>query len=65
LGILLSPTHMDNCIKLCIRSARACEECSTACLQEPEVQARIHSLQILKDCAEICLQVVSLLSSNS
>ena len=66
MGVLsASPTNMDHCIESCIKCARACEECTTACLQEPDVQARIHCIQMLNDCAEICLQAVALMSRNS
>ncbi|MFT9596214.1 four-helix bundle copper-binding protein [Mesobacillus sp.] len=66
MGILsASPTQMDNCIDECVKCARACEECLTACLQEPDVQARIMCIQTLNDCAEICLQAVAYMARNS
>lgn len=66
MGVLsTSPTTMDQCINLCVKCARACEECSTACLKESDVQARIHCLAILHDCAEICLQSIAFMSRQS
>src|SRR5690625_2702527 len=66
MGVLSSsPSDMDQCIEECLRCARACEECHTACLQEPDVQARITCMQHLNDCAEICFQAVALMARNS
>ncbi|MFC7064143.1 four-helix bundle copper-binding protein [Halobacillus seohaensis] len=66
MGILsMSPTNMDRCIEECLKCARACEECHTACLQEPDVQARIACIQHLNDCAEICFQAAAFMSRNS
>lgn len=42
------------CIAACNACAAECEHCATACLQEPDVQARIRCIQILRDCADIC-----------
>ncbi|QBP41255.1 four-helix bundle copper-binding protein [Paenisporosarcina antarctica] len=66
MGILsTTPTTMDQCIEECLRCARACEECNTACLQEPDVQARIACLQHLHDCADICFEAAGYMARNS
>lgn len=66
MGVLSSsPSDMNQCIEECLRCARACEECHTACLQEPDVQARITCMQHLNDCAEICFQAVALMARDS
>src|SRR5690625_3520904 len=66
MGVLSSsPSDMDQCIEECLRCARACEECHTACLQEPDVEARVTCMQHLNDCAEICFQAVALMARDS
>lgn len=55
MGVLsTSSAARDNCIELYVKCARACEECTTACLQEQDLQARVKCLQLLNDCAQIC-----------
>lgn len=53
------------CIDLCVKCARACEECFDACLQEPDAKARANCIKTLNDCAEICLLSVQYMSRNS
>ena len=66
MGVLsASPSNMDHCIEECLKCARACEECVTACLQEPDVQSRIRCIQHLNDCAEICFLSASYMARNS
>ena len=66
MGVLSSsPSHMDQCIDECLKCARACEECITACLQEPDVQARIMCIQHLNDCSDMCFQAAAYMARNS
>ncbi|MCU6713040.1 hypothetical protein M6D81_30500 [Paenibacillus sp. J5C_2022] len=44
----------QTCIDACNRYMQAFEECLTACLKESDVQARVHCIQLLHDCADIC-----------
>nr|WP_206699301.1 four-helix bundle copper-binding protein [Brevibacillus agri] len=44
---------------------QACEECLTACLQEPDAQKRTKCIQTLRDCADICALSVQYMSRNS
>ena len=32
----------------------ACEHCSTACLQEPDVQMMVRCISLTRDCADVC-----------
>lgn len=66
MGVLSSsPSNMDACIEECLRCMRACEECLAACLQEPDVQARVKCIQTLHDCVEICLTAAHFMAGNS
>lgn len=44
---------------------QACEECLTSCLKEADVQARIHCINILRDCADICSMASQWMSRGS
>ncbi|MCO1602109.1 four-helix bundle copper-binding protein [Desulfosporosinus nitroreducens] len=55
---------MQACIDACNSCFQACEECYTACLNEPDVQARIHCIQVLRDCADICAMASQYMSRN-
>ncbi|MDB5009326.1 MAG: four-helix bundle copper-binding protein [Mucilaginibacter sp.] len=43
----------------------ACEDCYTACLNEEDVNLMKRCIGLDRDCADICLQGVSLLKRNS
>ncbi|MEW5783773.1 MAG: four-helix bundle copper-binding protein [Bacillota bacterium] len=49
-----SQSTWQRCIDACVKCMQACEQCITSCLQEPDVQARMHCIQVLRDCADIC-----------
>lgn len=53
------------CIDACSKCAAECEHCATACLKEPDVQARTHCIQLLRDCADICVQSVQWMARGS
>jgi len=59
-----NPT-MQACINACNICVQACDECYSACLGEPDVQARIHCVQVLRDCADSCAMAVQYMSRNS
>lgn len=44
----------QKCIDICNKCMQACEECLTSCLKEADVQARVHCINLLRDCADIC-----------
>lgn len=44
---------------------QVCEECLTSCLKEADVQARIHCINILRDCADICSMASQWMSRGS
>jgi hypothetical protein len=50
---------------MCNKCMQVCEECLTSCLNEPDVQARVHCIQVLRDCAEICSMASRYMSRNS
>ncbi|WP_407944238.1 four-helix bundle copper-binding protein [Paenibacillus durus] len=54
MSIVQAQNVNQTCIDACNRCMQACEECLTACLKEPDVQARVHCMQLLHDCADIC-----------
>ena len=56
---------MQACIDACNVCAQACEECYSACLSEPDVQARIHCVHVLRDCADICSIATQFMSRDS
>lgn len=43
-----------SCINTCLECAVQCENCVTACLNEPDVNVRAKCIQTLRDCADIC-----------
>lgn len=59
--------HEQNqaCIAACSTCAVECEHCATACLNEPDVQARTHCIQLLRDCADICFQSIAYMGRGS
>lgn len=44
----------QTCIDTCNQCAQACYECFTACLNEPDMQARKNCISILVECAGMC-----------
>ena len=58
-------TSIQTCIDACNACMQACEECYTACLNEPDVQARIMCIRVLRDCADICSLSSQYMSRNS
>lgn len=60
-----SAAAFQSCIDACTKCLQACEECLTACLKEPDVQARIHCIQMLRDCADICALASQWMSRSS
>lgn len=60
----MNPT-IQACIDACNACLQACEECYSSCLNEPDVQARIHCIQVLRDCADICSMASQYMSRNS
>lgn len=65
IDILTSNDHMQKCIVSCLSCFQACEECIIACYQEPDMNARIKCVTILRDCADMCVLAAKLMSRNS
>ena len=57
--------EMQACVDACNACMQACEECYTACLNEPDVQARVHCVQVLRDYADICAMSSQYMARNS
>lgn len=57
--------HLRFAFKLALNLHKPGEECFTACLQEPDVQARVNCIKVLNDCAGICLEAVQYMARNS
>lgn len=53
------------CIEECQKCTVECEHCATACLKEPDVGARTHCIQVLRDCADICALAVRYMARGS
>lgn len=49
-----SVQQWQSCIDACMKCMQACEQCLTSCLKEPDVQARINCINMLRDCVDIC-----------
>jgi hypothetical protein len=60
-----SITQFQTCIDACNKCMQTCEECLSSCLKEPHVQARIHCINILRDCADICAMASKWMSRGS
>ncbi len=60
-----SQTTWQKCIDACTKCFQACEQCITSCLQEPDAQARMHCIQVLRDCADICALSAQWMSRGS
>lgn len=63
--ILKDNNHMQNCIVSCVTCMQACEECLTACYKEPDLNARVKCVSMLRDCADICVLAAQYMSRNS
>jgi hypothetical protein len=57
--------HYHACITACQTCAVECEHCATACLQKPDVTARIRCIQLQRDCADICFMAVAFMARGS
>lgn len=55
----------QTCIDKCNECMQACEECFTSCLEEADVKARTHCIQLLRDCADICALASQFMSRGS
>jgi len=55
----------QTCIDACNKCMQACEECLTSCLKEPDVQARIHCINLLRDCIDVCALAAQFMARNS
>jgi hypothetical protein len=60
-----SVQQYQTCIDACNKCMQACEECLTSCLKEADVQARIHCINMLHDCADICAMAAQWMSRGS
>ncbi len=60
-----SVQHFQSCIDSCNDCMQACEECLTSCLKETDVQARIHCIHTLRDCADICATAAQWMARGS
>lgn len=60
-----SVRHLQKCIDVCNKCMQACEECLTSCMKEPDIQARVKCMQLLRDCADICSFASQYMSRNS
>jgi len=49
-----SVTKYQTCIDACNKCLQVCNECFNSCLQEPDVQARMNCIKMLRLCADIC-----------
>lgn len=63
--VLNAPTKMQACIDVCNGCMQACEECLSLCLQEADVKARVHCINMLRDCADICAMAAQYMSRGS
>lgn len=45
---------MQSCIDACNKCMQTCEECMTDCLEEADVKARVHCINLLRECAALC-----------
>ncbi|SDJ14418.1 four-helix bundle copper-binding protein [Alteribacillus bidgolensis] len=60
-----SVQQFQTCINACNQCMQACEECLTSCFKEPDVQARAHCINMLRDCADICAMASQWMSRGS
>jgi hypothetical protein len=60
-----SVKQWQTCIDACMKCMQACEECLTSCLKEPDVQARITCIGMLRDCVDICTMASQWMSRGS
>jgi hypothetical protein len=52
-------------INILLECARACEHCSSKCLEEKEIIHLIHCIKLNRECADICLLTSRLLERDS
>jgi hypothetical protein len=55
-------SQLINTLMVC---AQACETCMSACLDESDVTAMAHCIELDRDCADICLLAAKLLIRDS
>lgn len=60
-----SVTKWQTCMDLCNDCVQACEQCLSSCLKEPDVQARVRCIHLLRDCIDICALATRYMSRNS
>lgn len=53
------------CIHACNACIVACEDCLTLCLKEPDIQARVMCINLLRDCNDICALASRYMSRGS
>lgn len=53
------------CIDACNKCTQTCEECLSSCLKEPDVQARVNCINLLRDCIDICALSTQFMARNS
>ncbi len=52
-------------IEACFDCAESCEACATACLREADVKRLSRCIQLLRDCADICVLSGQYMSRDS
>ena len=52
-------------INTLLECALACEHCMAACLEEKDVAAMAHCIELVRDCADICFLGAKLLLRDS
>lgn len=66
-----NPTHHHSgdphseLINTLLQCAQACEKCMAACLEEKDVTAMAHCIELDRDCAEICFLGAKLLMRDA
>lgn len=57
--------EFESCIEACIRCARACEHCESACLGESDVAHMTGCIHLDHDCAVMCWAAAGFMSRGS
>lgn len=57
--------HNQSQIEALSAAVAACDNCSTACLQEADVQAMSRCITLSRDCADVCALTLRLVARNS
>ncbi|HEX7449958.1 MAG TPA: four-helix bundle copper-binding protein [Pirellulales bacterium] len=61
----MSHERFASCIEACVRCAQECEHCASACLDEHEVGMLAECIRLDRDCAEVCLSALAMMSRGS